>query len=89
MVKRTNAISHWTIWDTSRDPYNYAGRSLYANLADAETANTPSGGAQVIDVLSNGFKLRDTGGSGQVNASGGPYIYAAFAEMPFNYSRAR
>jgi hypothetical protein len=89
MVKRTDSISHWTIWDAARDTYNYAGRSLYANLSNAESANTPSGGAQVIDILSNGFKLRDTGGSGQVNASGGTYIFASFAENPFQYARAR
>jgi hypothetical protein len=89
MVKRTDSVSNWTIWDTSRDPYNYAGRSLYPNLSNAEDANTPTGGAQVIDVLSNGFKLRDTGGSGQVNASGGTYIFASFAESPFQYARAR
>jgi hypothetical protein len=89
MVKRTDSGSNWTIWDTSRDPYNYAGRSLYPNLSNAEDANTPTGGAQVIDVLSNGFKLRDTGGSGQVNASGGTYIWASFAEHPFQYARAR
>jgi hypothetical protein len=89
MVKRTDSASNWTIWDTSRDPYNYAGRSLYPNLSNAEDANTPTGGAQVIDVLSNGFKLRDTGGSGQVNASGGTYIWASFAEHPFQYARAR
>ena len=89
MVKRTDATSNWTIWDTSRDPFNYAGRSLYPNLSNAEDANTPTGGAQVIDVLSNGFKLRDTGGSGQVNASGGTYIWASFAESPFQYARAR
>jgi hypothetical protein len=38
-------------------------------------------------MLSNGFKIR-TIGSGK-NLSGQTYIYAAFAETPFNYARAR
>jgi hypothetical protein len=33
-----------------------------------------------IDCLSNGFKIRNTGGN--VNGSGNTYIYAAFAEAP-------
>lgn len=40
-----------------------------------------------IDCLSNGFKIRNTGGN--VNGSGDTYIYAAFAENPFQYARAR
>ena len=40
-----------------------------------------------IDILSNGFKFRTSGGV--YNASGVTYIYMAFAENPFNYSLAR
>jgi hypothetical protein len=40
-----------------------------------------------IDILSNGFKVRDS--TTYVNASGGTYIYMAFAENPFKYSLAR
>jgi len=39
------------------------------------------------DFVSNGFKIRDTA-SGH-NASGGTYIYMAFAENPFKNSLAR
>jgi hypothetical protein len=42
-----------------------------------------------MDILSNGFKLRATGSVSSFNGSGATYIYAAFAESPFNYSRAR
>ena len=41
----------------------------------------------VIDLLSNGFKLRSNAVAH--NASGGTYIYLAFAEAPFKNSRAR
>jgi hypothetical protein len=40
-----------------------------------------------MDILSNGFKRRDT--NVDVNASGGTYIYLAFAEQPFKFSNSR
>jgi len=83
MIKRTDAISNWTLRDTSRDASNTSINDLYANLSNAES----SLGAN-IDILSNGFKCRDAGGSA-TNASGGTYIYAAFAENPFKNSLAR
>jgi hypothetical protein len=82
MVKRfTGAGGVWEILDSSRDPYNAADKSLRANASDAEAT-----GPGPIDFLSNGFKLRGTGG--QTNDSG-TYLYAAFAESPFKYSLAR
>ena len=81
MIKRTDTTSNWTIIDTAREGYNVDNDPLYPNLSDAE------GTADLADILSNGFKLRSSDAS--VNASSGTYIYAAFAESPFNYSRAR
>jgi len=40
-----------------------------------------------MDINSNGFKLRFA--TGEVNASGATYIYAAFAENPTKYANAR
>ena len=84
MFKRTNAVNDWVIVDSARSVYNQTANVLYAELADAE--NT-TGAGNSIDILSNGFKLRQTN-SGS-NASGGIYIFAAFAESPFKYSRGR
>jgi len=81
MVKRTDSTSNWTIIDTAREGYNVDNDPLYPNLADAE------GTADLADILSNGFKLRSTDAS--VNASSGTYVYAAFSEAAFQYSRAR
>jgi len=79
--KRSDGAESWWINDTSRLGYNGANQALFPNLSNAEnTANN-------IDILSNGFKIRGSGG--EVNASGGTYIYAAFAEFPFKYSLAR
>jgi hypothetical protein len=71
----------WQIKDTTRDPYNAATKRLWPNLADAEGSGTD------LDILSNGFKIRESGAA--TNTSGGTYIYAAFAENPFKIALAR
>jgi hypothetical protein len=81
MVKRTDTTGAWVIWDSARDTYNAAEKGLLANASNAEDTTN------YIDFLSNGFKLRNTFGS--QNASGGTYIYAAFAEVPTKFSLAR
>jgi len=81
MIKRTDTVNDWAIHDKARIGYNVANYHLIANSSGAEFTDIP------IDFLSNGFKLRGT--SGTENASGGTYIFAAFAENPFKYSNAR
>jgi len=81
MFKRTDITSNWLIIDSSRGTYNSDQNRLFPNLSSAEDTS------ENFDLLSNGFKLRDS--TGTFNASGGTYIYAAFAENPFNSSRAR
>ena len=81
--KRTDAVENWIIYDTSRDSFNVASAQLQPNTSIAETtANS------LIDFNSNGFKFRSTS-SFNGNSSGGTHIFAAFAESPFKYSRAR
>jgi hypothetical protein len=80
MVKRTDSTSDWYIWDTSRDTYNVEAATLLADTSGAETSATS------IDDLSNGFKCRS---ATVVNASGGTYVFAAFAESAFKYALAR
>jgi hypothetical protein len=84
IIKVTSTTQSWTMEDTSRDPYNASGHTLWADLSSGEADNTS---AYPIDLLSNGFKLRNTGNN--QNANGATYIYAAFAENPFKYSLAR
>jgi len=76
MIKRTDDISEWTIYDTKRDTFNLTKLSLEANTADVEAQVSQ----REIDIYSNGFKPRGT--SLYTNASGGTYIYMAFAENP-------
>jgi len=68
----------WMIFDTVRNAYNVTGQMLYADGSAAEAT------AGEIDITANGFKLRNTSGSG--NTSGWSYIFAAFAESPFGGS---
>jgi hypothetical protein len=56
---------------------------LNPNSATADQSGTYGS----MDIVSNGFKLRFA--TGEVNASGVNYAYAAFAENPFNNSLAR
>ena len=78
MTKRTDTTSDWYLSDNKRNGFNDDNHVFYANESDAEkTVNR-------IDILSNNFKLRSTGSG--VNASGGSYIYMAFAENPFTSS---
>jgi len=87
MIKRVNTGgNNWTLSDTARNPYNVADLELDANNDSAEGTNTSSG-SPYMDILSNGFKHRNT--SNGNNANGSTYIYFAFAENPFKYSLAR
>ena len=82
MWKRTDTTSGWSMHDTSRDPYNISTNNLFADSSGVEDT-----GDSIIDLLSNGFKLRNT--YARANASAGTYIYAAFAEAPFKFSNGR
>ena len=85
MIKATSISGEsWVIKDSARGTYNPNEPNLYADLSIAEqTSNSP----RYTDFVSNGFKLRGTDNG--VNSSGTTYIYAAFAESPFQFSRAR
>lgn len=76
MIKRTDSTGEWSIWDTTRDPDNAATLNVWASSNYYEIDS----GAYAIDILSNGFKLRNA--HNDRNASGGSYIWLAFAENP-------
>ena len=80
MVKRTDGANNWNIKDNRRNNastsfnINPRNATLLPNTSDADQD------ANALDFLSNGFKNTSTGND--VNASGGNYIYMAFAEQP-------
>jgi hypothetical protein len=75
LIKRTDAAYNWYIHDNKRNPFNVMDKELYPSLV------TEEGTAVTKDFVSNGVKIRGTQVS--QNASGGTYIYMAFAENPF------
>jgi hypothetical protein len=83
MIKRSSAVNNWVIQDTSRSVYNVSQNNIYADSSGAEASYV----SELTDILSNGFKQRETGIS--MNGSGSTYIYMAFAENPFKYALAR
>ncbi len=74
--KYTTAADSWVILDNKRDPDNVVSGRLFPDLTNAESTST-----DMVDFLSNGFKLRTSGSA--YNGSGVGYIYIAFAEAPF------
>ena len=72
MIKRTDSARDWVIIDTTRDPLGTTDKTLIANVSDAEYSNIAD-----LDILSDGFQPKTSGVT--VNASGGTYIYMAFA----------
>jgi hypothetical protein len=81
LIKRTDSSSDWILQDSKRLGYNVDNNDLIPNQSYAEATDDR------LDQLSNGFKLRSTFATS--NASGGTYIFAAFAELPFKYANAR
>ena len=75
MIK--NAAQSGDQWQMNDDKrgFNGAINTLYADSAEVSTS------ADAIDLLSNGFKMRNT--SGARNNSGVQYLYWAFASNPF------
>jgi hypothetical protein len=77
ITKGTDSADNWGLLDNKRDGYNLTNKALTPNSSGAEyTTNSPAS-----DFVSNGFKIRQS--DGVINASGGSYIYLAFAENPF------
>ena len=75
MIKRTDSTGQWFMHDNKRVTFNVDNKYLAAQDNASEQTFT------ALDKLASGFKLR-TSGTGY-NASGGTYIYMAFAESPF------
>ena len=64
------------MFDNKRDLSNVTKTRLFPNLTNADNTTR-----NYVDLLSNGFKLRDT--DADHNQSGQSMVYMAFAENPF------
>lgn len=83
LIKRADAAANWLMYDYKRLGYNTNG---YYLLPDG-TWVEGTGADNRFDLISNGFKVRDSNQS--LNVSGGTYVYSVFAENPFKNSLAR
>jgi len=75
MMKRSDGVNSWYIFDNKRNVFNVTNSRLKADDSVAESSNL-----NTVDFLSNGFKLTDNNDAW--NYAGGTYIYMAFAENP-------
>lgn len=86
LMKHINGTNNWLIYDDERVGYNQENNFLYPNSSQQEDLANATGFPR-IDILSNGFKLINN--YGDINGSGGEYLYATFAHNPFKYALAR
>ena len=77
IVKRTDTTDDWFILDNKRNTYNPQNKYSMQDSSNAEATYI------FFDFLSNGFKIRSTGGGHNTGA----YIFMAFAEAPFVNSK--
>ena len=75
-IELKRASQNWHVWDTTRNPSNPAKKWISSSTSAAEYTS-----AADIDILSNGFKIRNT--EAVTNNYNVEYIYTAFAEQPF------
>ena len=76
IIKRYGSTGNWVIQDNKRPGYNETSLDLNPSNNEAEEANNG------IDIVSNGFKQRNTDGDSNASGSGNTYIYMAFAAAP-------
>ena len=77
LTRQTNGGNYWHIHDNRRNAFNVRNTQLKAGNSAAD--ETPSGGENSKDFVSNGFKFRDSDHNNQAQE----YLYMAFAENPF------
>jgi len=79
LYKNVDASGDWELTDTARNPENDG------SLVKLEPNNSGVDSARDLDILSNGFKFRNSSNSNTAHT----YIYMAFAEVPFKYANGR
>ena len=84
IIKNTYSAQAWNIWDNKRNPFNLTQKNLQPNVVAAENDGSAPA-SQVLDMLSNGFKIRSNENENNQNAS--THVYMAFAEAPLVNSK--
>ena len=81
MVRDPNNAENWLMYDNKRPGFNVTNDHMMANSSTTETSST----ANIMDLLSNGFKISSSNNG--LNRSGTSFFYMAFAEAPFVNSK--
>jgi len=79
LIKPSSTTGSWYLFDSTRNSFNVTNSRLKVDGSEAESSNIDT-----LDIISNGFKLRDTNSAW--NGSGTTYIYMCFASEPFTTS---
>jgi len=83
MIKQRDVTRSWIMYDTTRNTFNVVDKYFFM-----EGLNNNEQTAALLDINSNGFKLKNNNVNTNTTA-GQVYIYMAFAEHPFKYALAR
>jgi hypothetical protein len=83
-IKRSDGTGNWIMFDNKRPNYNVIPFGLFPNSSTSENNDVQYYG---FDLLSNGFKIRNTVAYGGEYNDPGLHIYMAFAESPFVSSK--
>ena len=77
MIKLASGADNWQVLDNQRSPHNIVGGYLLPDGANVQINN------DVVDFLSNGFKLRETYTGNRLDNGAGTFVYMALANNPF------
>ena len=88
-IKSITHGTRWYMYDNVRSTSNVNENPLSQSedTAEANVASPTSDNNKPIDLLSNGFKIRND--RDQINASGHSYLYCAWATQSTNFTTAR
>jgi len=78
MIKRSDSTGNWFMLDNTRSVTDPRNLYIISNSANAEKDLQASDGVDFVDFDSDGFTIQNNGSWD--NASGGTYIYMAFAD---------
>ena len=82
MIKRADAAGdNWLILDAKRQGYNGGSGATQGNLNLTADQGASEGNETLLDIYSNGYKIKTA--DAKINGSGNGYTYWAFAENPF------
>ena len=88
LIKRKTSGDNnpWIGYNNVQNPQNQCNNQMVWNTTDWQNIDANDAN---LDMVSNGFKLRNSAGDFNNSGSSGQYIFIAFAHAPFQFSRAR